>query len=86
MLSALALHALAEPILGQYIDGMLVELPSADTLFDLLSRTGFDDERSNAVVVQQLSKKKPRRTGTDDAHLHFFSAHDLAPVARSGFR
>jgi hypothetical protein len=65
----LAPHPLADAELGEQVDRPLLEHAGADTVLDVVARAVLEDDRLDALSVQQLSEREPRRTGAHDADL-----------------
>ena len=57
------------------IDGSLLEDSGAYALDDVLATAVFDDDRVDAVAMQQVCKEQPCGTGADDADLCPGSRH-----------
>ena len=65
---ALALEALSGARLDQEVDDALLEHARAHA-FDVLAAPVFEDHRVDALEVQEVAEREPRRAGADDAHL-----------------
>src|SRR5205814_5148402 len=65
----LAHETLAQPGLGQEIDGALLEDARANRRLDLRARAGVDDDGFDAAQMQEMGEQQPRGSRTDDADL-----------------
>src|SRR4051812_29787515 len=79
----LACQAVAEPGLGQELDGALLEDAGADAVLDVLAAAGLEDDGVDALEVQEVRQHQPGGPGTDDSDLcpHLYEALPY-PVAR----
>ena len=69
--------------LVQQVDGRLLEHTRAHAMFGVVSAPGLDDNRLDALELQEVAKHQPGRPGTDDRHLcahETCSPHDLIVV------
>ena len=71
-----ALHARANAHRDQQIDRALFEHAGAYPFDDVIAAAVFDDDRVDAVQVQQLCEHQSCGTGTDDADLCAMVRHE----------
>ena len=79
----LPLQAVADTGADEQVRRTLLEDAGADTMLDVVSAAVLEHDRLDALSVQELRKRKPRRTGADD---HDLSAHQLEGSSSSSTR
>jgi hypothetical protein len=68
----------------QQIDGALFENSGPNTVNHVLAAAILDDDRVDAVDVQQVPEQEPGRTGTDDSNLRPVETHDSSESVAAG--
>ena len=68
---AFALHARPDADLLHQIDRALLEHAGPDRGLDGLAAAGLQNDRLDALQVQDVGQHQPRRAGTDDGYLSF---------------
>jgi hypothetical protein len=66
---ALAVQALGHAHRAQQVDGALLEHACPDALLDILAAAGLEDDRVDALPMQQVRKRQTRRPSADDRYL-----------------
>ena len=69
MQQAFALHARADAELDQKIRGPVLDQPGANAIFDIVAAAVLDDDRRNALQVQQPRQHQPRGPRSDNPYL-----------------
>lgn len=69
MLQALAPQTLAHARLDQQIHRSLFQDSSTHPFLDVLATASLDDDRFDALEMEQMRKNEPGRTGSDDSDL-----------------
>ena len=64
-----ALQTSAHTDRHEQIDGALLEHPGSDAIDDVLAIAVFDDDRVDAVEMEEVSEQQACRTCADDAYL-----------------
>ena len=88
MTHPLAVQPLADAVLGQDVDGAVLDDAGADPRLDVLARPVLDDDRLDAVLGEDLGEEESGGTGADDGDLgaHAGNAGRIrAGATRSGF-
>ena len=66
---AACFHTVANPERQQQVDGALFEDAGSNPVDDVVAATILDDDRVDAVPVEQVSEEQPGRACTDDSDL-----------------
>jgi hypothetical protein len=69
MNQAFAAHAIADPCFVEQIHGALFENAGADPLLHVFAALRLDDDRVDALDLEQMGKKEAGRPRPDDADL-----------------
>ena len=78
---ALTLQALARAGLDEEVDDRLLEDAGADSCLDVLAAPVFQDDRIDALEVQEVSEREPGRARADDPYLGAASAQSTPSSA-----
>ena len=72
------LHALADADVDQQIGGPMLDQAGADAVLDIVAAAILDDDRLDALQMQQPRQHQAGRPRSDNSDLR---AHDVAPGA-----
>jgi hypothetical protein len=67
------LHSLANAHFYQKVNSALLQDAGSHPLLAALPTTGFDDDRVNALSVQEMRENEPRRSRSNNPHLCTYS-------------
>ena len=66
---AFPLHAVADAAVDQQIGRSLLEDSGANALFDIVPASALEDDRLDALAIQQVRQHQAGRSGADDPDL-----------------
>ena len=79
----LALQALADARLDEQVDRALLEHARADALLDVVAAAALEDDRLDALAVEQVREHQPCGPGPDDADLRAHQPPALVSSSRT---